>query len=56
MFTKFQQKLLKSTVTGACQSFQFFKQNTWFLEINRALPKFLYEIFYYVISITELQK
>ena len=29
-------------VVGACLSFQFFKQNIWFLENNGALPKFLY--------------
>ena len=29
-------------VVGARQSFQCFGQKTWFLENNRALPKFLY--------------
>ena len=38
---KFQQKVLKSIVVPACESFQFFRQKTWFLENNRALPKFL---------------
>ena len=56
MCTKFQQKLLKSTAAGACQSFQIFRQNTWFLENNRALSKFLYEILHYLISITILYK
>ena len=35
---KFQQKLLKSMV--ARQNSQFFRQNAWFLENNRALSKF----------------
>ena len=51
---KFEVKLLKSTVVGARQSFQFFRENTGFLEINRAQSKFLYEILYYLISITKL--
>ena len=38
-------------VVGARQSFQVFRQNTLFLENNRALPKFLYEILHYLISI-----
>ena len=36
---------------GARQSFQFLRQNTRFLENNRALSKFSYEIFHYLISI-----
>ena len=51
MCAKFQQKLLKSMVVGARQSFQFFRQNTWFLKNNRALSKFLYGILYYLIII-----
>ena len=51
---KFQQKILNSMVVGARQSFQFFRQKTWFLENNRALPKFLYGILHYVISIIKL--
>ena len=43
-------------VVGACQSFQFFGQNTWFLKNNRALSKFLYGILHYLISITKLFK
>ena len=35
---KFQQKILKSIVVGARQSFQFFKQKTWFLASNGGLP------------------
>ena len=41
-------------VVGTCQSFQFFRQNTWFFENNRALSKFLYGILNYPISITKL--
>ena len=36
-------------VVGARQSFQFFRQNTWFLENDRVLPKFLYGILHYLI-------
>ena len=35
---KFQQKILNSVVVGALQSFQFIRQNTWFLRNNRGLP------------------
>ena len=38
--TKFQQKILNCTLVGARQSFQFFRQTTWFLKNKRALPKF----------------
>ena len=38
-------------VVRASQSFYFFRQNTWFLENNGALPKFSYDIFLNVISI-----
>ena len=34
---KFQQKILKSMVVGARQSFQFFRQKNWFLGNNRGL-------------------
>ena len=37
---KFQLKLLKSMVVWVRQIFQFFRQNTWFPENNRALSKF----------------
>ena len=43
-------------VVGAPQSFQFFRQNTWFLENNGALSKFSYDIFLYLISINKLLK
>ena len=38
-------------VAGGRQSFQFFRQTTWFLENNRALSEFRYQILHYVISI-----
>ena len=50
----FQQKLLNCRVIGTRQSFQIFRQNTWFLVKNKALFKFLCGILYYLISITEL--
>ena len=37
-------------VVGARESFQFFRQKTWFLENNRALSKFLYEVWHYLIN------
>ena len=52
--TKFQQKLLNFMVVEVCQSFQFFRQNTWFLENDTALSKFCYGILHNVISITKL--
>ena len=36
---------------GAQQTFQFFRQKTWFLENNRTSSKFLYGILHYLISI-----
>ena len=48
---KFHQKLLASMVVGVRQSFQFFRQNTWFLENSGTLPKLLYKILHYLISI-----
>ena len=41
-------------VVGAGQSFQFFRQNTWFLKNNRALSKSLRGILHYLGSITKL--
>ena len=41
-------------VVGARQSFQIFKQNTWFFENNRALSKILYGILRYFISTIKL--
>ena len=38
-------------VVRARQSFQFFRQKTWFLENYRALSKFLYGVSRYLISI-----
>ena len=49
MCAKFQEKLLKSLVVEARQSFQFFRENTWFL----ALSKYLYGILHYLTSITK---
>ena len=37
---KFQQQILNCKVVGVHQSFQIFKQNTWFLENSRGLSKF----------------
>ena len=37
-------------VVGVCQSFQFFRQNTWFLENNRTLTQFSYGILHYLIT------
>ena len=51
---KFQQKILNFRVVGARQNFQIFRQNTWFLENNRALSKFLLEILNYLTSIINL--
>ena len=41
-------------VVGARQTFQFFRENTWFLENNKALSKVLYGILHCLISITKL--
>ena len=35
---KFSKKILNFMVVGARQSFQFFRQKTWFLGNNRGLP------------------
>ena len=43
-------------VVGARQSFQFFRQVTWFLGNNRALSKCRYQILHNLISIIKLQK
>ena len=52
---KFQQKMLNCTVFDARQSFQFFRQKTWFLGNTRALSKFKYWILNHFISIIKLQ-
>ena len=54
MRVKFQQEILNCRIVGARQSFQIFRQNTWFLKKNRALSKFLYGILFYLISIIKL--
>ena len=41
-------------VVRARQHFQFFQTNAWFLEDNKALSKFLYDILNYLISIVKL--
>ena len=41
-------------IVGGRQIFPFSRQNTWFLENNRAFSTFLYGILHYLISITEL--
>ena len=43
-------------IVGPCQNFQFFRENTWVLGNKRALFKFKYRIFHYLISIIKLQK
>ena len=41
---------------GVRQSFQISRQNTWFLENNRILPKLLFRVLHYLSSIIKLQK
>ena len=41
-------------LVGARQSFQFFRQKTWFLENNRVLSEFFNGILHYLISIIKL--
>ena len=41
-------------VVGARQSFQFFRQITWFLRNARTLCKFQYWILHHLISIIKL--
>ena len=50
---KFQQNIFNSMIVGHRQIFEFFRQNTWFLEINGALSKFLNTVLHYLISITK---
>ena len=47
-------KNIELWVIGAPQSFQIFRQNTWFIENNRALSKFLYGILHYLVNIIKL--
>ena len=42
-------------VVGASQSFQFFREISWFLGSKRALSKFKYWILHHLISIIKLQ-
>ena len=55
MCAKFQQKMLNSMVVGAHQSFQFFRQITWFLRNKRVLSKFNYWILHHLLRIIKLQ-
>ena len=50
----FSKKLLNYMVVGARQSFQFFRQITWFLGKYRVLSKFRNQILYNFISIIKL--
>ena len=52
---KFQHKILNFTAVEARQSFQFFRQTTWFLANARALSKFKYWILHHLLSIIKLQ-
>ena len=45
---------MKNVVIRAQQRFQIFRQNTKFLDKNKALSKFLYGILHYLISIIKL--
>ena len=51
---KFQKKILSCSIVETPQSFQIFRQNTWFLKNNRALSKFLYGILHSLISTIKL--
>ena len=46
------QTTLNFMAVGARQSFQFLRQNTWFLENSRALSKFLCGILHYFYQIS----
>ena len=56
MCAKFQQKILNCKIVGARQSFQIFRQNTWFLKNNRALSEFLHGILHYLIALSNHNK
>ena len=47
---KFQRKIFNSVVVRVRQTFQFFRQNNWFLKNKRAFFKFLFGILYYLIK------
>ena len=53
---KFQQKILNCRVDKARQSFQIFRQNTWFLDSKRALSKFLYGILNTLLVLSNYNK
>ena len=42
-------------VVGACQSFHFFRQKTWFLGNNTGLPQFRYRILHNLAITTKLK-
>ena len=46
---KFQQIILDFMAVGACQSFRFFRQITWYFGNARALSKFKYWILHHLI-------
>ena len=48
--------MCNSMGVGARQTFQFLRQNTFFLENNRPLSKFMYGVSHYLISIIKLIK
>ena len=48
---KFKCKILNFMVAGARQSFQFFRQVTWFFGNNKTLSSFRYRILHNLISI-----
>ena len=52
MSANFQRKMLNCRIVGVRQGFQIFKQNTWFLENNRAFIQiFVWYFALYLISI-----
>ena len=48
-------KKLNSLVVGACQSFHLFRQISWFLQNNRALPKFRIKNQFYINHASHLK-
>ena len=50
------EKILNSLLVGGCQILKCFRQITWFLENNRALSKFRYQILHYLLNITKSKK
>ena len=52
---KFQQKISNPMVIGARQSFQFFREITWFFGNKRALSILKYWILHHLINIIKLR-